>query len=143
MKVRRYAACSTCAAEIGAPCTDQRVGCAGQVMRGVHRGRRLAVKAAWRAPPKARSECDRLAEVSADSQLIGEFFEWLGGQGYSLARYRREVYLDGGKRRPRAEDVLVPATCPIERLLAAFFGIDLAKVERERRALLGELRRKG
>lgn len=60
-------------------------------------------------------ECEKLTAASSESQVIGEFIEWL-----------QETYCD---------DVEMPRVS-IERLLAEFFEIDLDKVEVERRALL-------
>lgn len=76
-------------------------------------------------------EHDKLKVVKAKSQAIGEFIEWLGSQEVRLARYD----LDLG--------ILVDDMMPIEKRLAAYFGIDLAKLEAEKLALLAAVRSLG
>jgi hypothetical protein len=77
----------------------------------------------------AAPECDRLVAVADESYKLGEFLDWLEqDQGLTLARWSR------------SEDQLVPDCTPKEHLLAAYFKIDLDRVERERRALLAHLR---
>jgi len=71
-------------------------------------------------------ECEKLKAVSARSQEIGEFIDWLHEKGFRLAKYHgqelRSVYTDP------------------EQLLAEFFKINLKKVEKERSQLLAWLR---
>ena len=75
-------------------------------------------------------ELDRLAAVSDESQAIGEFLEWLQSErNIVLAEYLN----------PKAH-LLYPANVGIETLLAQYFKIDLAKVEKERRLLLQSIR---
>lgn len=70
-------------------------------------------------------ECERMAAVREKSQAIGEFLEWLREEkGWTIA----EEYGNS--------DRLLPVRYSTEALLAEFFGIDLNKVERERRAIL-------
>lgn len=76
-------------------------------------------------------ECRRLAAVSSQSQPIGEFLEWLADAGFHLAEYDRRG------------DRLVPSPLGTNKLLALYFKIDLARVERERRRLLAYLQKKG
>ena len=61
----------------------------------------------------------KLDEVKEQSQVCGEFYEWLE---------KKHII------RPRNSK-------PIERLLAEFFEIDLDKLEREKRDMLEDLRR--
>jgi hypothetical protein len=71
---------------------------------------------------------DRIAEIRAEAEVIGQFLEWLQGE-------RRVVlaeWLDCGE--------LARAPVTEVRLLAAYFGIDEAGAERERRALLTSIR---
>lgn len=70
---------------------------------------------------------DKMQEVADESQVIGEFLEWLSSQGLFLAHY------DDGSHYPQAYH---RAT---EELLADFFDIDLALAEREKRLILREL----
>lgn len=73
-------------------------------------------------------ECEKLKAASPKSQAIGEFLDWLEAEkGVQLARY------------PEDSERLVPFSFSTERLLAEFFGIDLDKVEDERRAMLSSL----
>ena len=68
-------------------------------------------------------ECEKLSAVSDQSQVIGEFIDWLG------ETHAAEI---GVWRK----DHMVPIGIRMEQLLAEFFGIDLEKVEEERRAML-------
>jgi len=76
-------------------------------------------------------ELDRLHKVSDESQRIGAFLDWLQNEcGIVFCKYhqRREYPL--------------PDHTSIEQWLAKYFGIDLNKVESERRALLDKFRRR-
>ena len=74
------------------------------------------------------TECARLVKVSAESQKLGAFLEWLRGEkGYELGEWDKY-------------DRLMPVSRRTEDLLAEYFGIDLEQVERERRMLLSALR---
>lgn len=76
-------------------------------------------------------ECDKMLAVKDKSQAIGEFLEWLQGeQEVTLAAY-------GTERNTRNR--LFPIQTTTEAMLADFFGINLAKVEQERRALLAAI----
>jgi hypothetical protein len=73
-------------------------------------------------------EHDKLQEVAAKSQVCAEFIEWLGYEkGIVLAKWIRGEHL-------------VQPGDPIDKLLAEFFEIDLAKIEREKRAMLSDAR---
>jgi hypothetical protein len=101
-------------------------------------------------------ECDKLLKVREFSQKIGEFIEWLKQeQGIVFCRAnnsaRHDTFYELAHHiRPdveaRAAHRLMddpPATAvTTQNLLAAFFEIDLDKVEDEKQALLAELRRK-
>lgn len=70
-------------------------------------------------------EHDKLREVADRSQAIGEFLEWLDlERDLVIARYAHEL------------DEFVPANVSTNRLLAEFFGIDLDKLEAEKRDML-------
>lgn len=80
------------------------------------------------AQPKT-PECDRLVSVADESHKLGEFLDWLEQRKrLSLARWSR------------SDDQLVPDYTPKEQLLAEYYGIDLDKVDAERRALLKHVR---
>jgi hypothetical protein len=81
--------------------------------------------------PPETAECDKMLKVQAKSQAIGEFLEWLGSNEVVLARWQRS----------RIEDRLMPLGASTENLLAEFFEIDLAKVEKEKRAILNYQRK--
>jgi len=83
-----------------------------------------------------KSECDRALEVRPFSQKIGEFLDWLRVEK-DLAICRHAHYEDASEM-----DGWVPAGVSTETLLAEFFGIDLNKVEQEKRAILERLRAK-
>ena len=76
------------------------------------------------------TECERLAKVSAESQAIGAFLDWLiSERADTLALCCCD-----------AKNRWAPASVDINALLAAYYEIDLAKVERERRRLIAALR---
>lgn len=74
-------------------------------------------------------ECEKLREVHSQSQVIGQFLDWLQHEKrISLAEYDEYDRLQWAAKKN-------------EDLLAEFFDIDLKKVEEERRAILDELRK--
>lgn len=77
-------------------------------------------------------ELRKLHIVSGESQKIGEFLDWLKSRGMFIAKY--EVMEDFRDPMPSA----IGGTT--EQLLAEYFKIDLAKVEREKSAILEKLR---
>jgi len=78
------------------------------------------------------NELDKLVKVRAELHLqsIGEFLEWLGDQGIFLARYNESQFITK----------IHPLNISFEKLLADYAGIDLQKVEKERRNLLKKIR---
>lgn len=99
------------------------------------------VRAAAKVPTP---ELDKMAAVRPQSQAIGQFLDWLDGQGIVLARYHQHDdegcldedglhtacgYEDGGLQPEQTKHGK-------EGLMARHFNIDLVKVEKERRALL-------
>ena len=74
-------------------------------------------------------ELDKMRAVSEQSQIIGEF---LDSMPYVLTEWKNVE----GFRDP----MLVPASKSIVQILAEHFGIDMNKVEQERRMLLEEIR---
>lgn len=71
-------------------------------------------------------ELDKMLAVNDKSQVIGEFLDWLrNDRDIIFAKYHK--------------DELYPEYSSIEKLLAEFFGIDLKKIEEERRAILKSL----
>ncbi len=75
-------------------------------------------------------ECDKLHAVSKDSQIIGEFLEWLGAERQIILA----EYLGNPEYSGQHELFVAPTT--IEKLLAEYYDIDLNKVETEKRKIL-------
>ena len=74
---------------------------------------------------------DKMLAVINDLRAILEFLAWLDEQRITLAM-RYEAMPDDVR--------LYPIQRGTEQLLADYFGVDLGATERERRALLNELR---
>jgi len=93
---------------------------------------------------KTYPECDKLLAVKDQSQAIGGFLEWLNGEGIVLARphvHGAECTDDNGYYSCQyQDDQLVPIYGPVDGLLAQHFGIDMNKVEKERREMLAAVR---
>jgi hypothetical protein len=79
--------------------------------------------------PDPYPEHTRMAAVRDQAEAIGQF---LDESGYILAEHRQ---LDGYR-----EEVLMPVAAPVNTILAGYFGIDLAKIDTEQRAMLDALR---
>lgn len=78
-------------------------------------------------------EHKKLTAVHERSQAIGEFLDWcVSEKGYQLAEWDDSREIDHR---------MMPIIVPVEKLLAEFFGIDLQKLEAEKRAMLEEMRR--
>ena len=77
-------------------------------------------------------ECEKIAAVQEKSRELTNFVDWLREHGYSICE--EVTYGD--------QEEWVTTRRPFEQLFADYFGIDLKKVEEERRALLEEIRRK-
>ena len=73
---------------------------------------------------------DRILELQPQSQAVGEFLEWIKSEGYVLCKYNEQG--------PRHEYLPIHKT--IDTLLHDFFEIDPMEEEREKRALLDEIR---
>jgi len=76
-------------------------------------------------------ELDKISKVSEKSQAIGDFIEWLPSQGLIICQEEDD---EAGEER------YFPVHPDINRLLEKYFNIDGAKAERERVAILHELR---
>lgn len=78
-------------------------------------------------------ECEKLAAVKEKSQMLGEFLSWLrGNKEFELAKWGRDDY---------GEDALMPTHASTESLLAEFFDIDMARVEKEHQDMIRELQK--
>ena len=84
-------------------------------------------------------EHEKLKSVQEKSQAIGEFMEWLRyTKKYTIAKwYKSQWDADDEEETDR----LMPEFPSIEKLLAEYYGIDLNKIEEEKRAMLDEIRR--
>lgn len=75
-------------------------------------------------------EHEKLKEIQDQSQIIGEFLEWLNYEKeYSLCECENKY------------DRWQPISENHQKLLAQFFNIDLDKLEQEKRKMLEELRK--
>ena len=101
----------------------------------------------------ATPECDKMLAVQEKSQAIGEFLEWLNSGEADKSDFKRPIFLSAYRivtetsRGELEEDEYYVSDChidpipyTIENMLARFFGIDLEKAEKEKRALLEEIR---
>ena len=82
------------------------------------------------APDQPQSELAKMLAVQDQSQVIGEFIDWLSSKGMTICSS------NGGLRGT----LFHPVAIPTEELLAQHFGIDLQAAEAERRAILADLR---
>lgn len=100
----------------------------------------------WTPPPTEAEEpyvdlhpeCTKARAVSEESHAIGEF---LDTSGYVLAHWIDcEDYHESGGHC-QAGSHLMPVPGSIEKVLADYFKIDLAKVETEKRAMLASIQK--
>lgn len=77
-------------------------------------------------------ELDRQKQVidSGEAEMVQQFYDWLHEQGIRLCTLQ-----DAGRIEPR---YMLDGRSP-EQLMADYFGIDLTKIEAERRAILATL----
>lgn len=71
---------------------------------------------------------DKIQENATESQIIGNFLDWLDAKHLEIAGYQRFE----GKR----DSQLVPLNKSVEEILADYFEIDLKAAENERRAVI-------
>ncbi len=74
---------------------------------------------------------------SGASDTLTEFYDWLHDQGYCIAE---EIEHEWEDEYDDYGHMLHPVRIRPEQLFADFFGIDLDKIETERRAILDALR---
>lgn len=104
-------------------------------------------------------ECEKMIAINEKSQVIGEFLEWIQSGEADNSKFNRPIFLaafaivttyhdlnDVEKDFPEDEwevgERIMRFSYTTEMLLAKFFKIDMNKVEKERRAMLEEIRRK-
>ncbi len=86
--------------------------------------------------PSDYPEHQKLQNVSEHSQVIGEFLDWMQcTHGAELAYYTN---VDYGYSHTKRELVFMPGG--VQKWLAEFFDIDLAKIEDEKRIMLAKMR---
>lgn len=97
------------------------------------------------------SELEKLHDVAPRSQAIGEFLDWVRSEkGWQLATLATPHVHEPDCKGTSGfyecgfiRDEFMLARYDIQRLLAEFFGIDLEKVETEKRELLDSIRANG
>ncbi len=78
-------------------------------------------------------EHKRIIKIQEQSQLIGEFLEWLQtGQAQKDGKPVELAYM--------GENYLLPLMETIDTVLARYFHIDLDKIEHEKRPMLALIR---
>ncbi|HUX00071.1 MAG TPA: hypothetical protein VMY35_03745 [Phycisphaerae bacterium] len=91
------------------------------------------------AAPKAREneypELMKFRKADAERMYLDAFLEWLVGQRQPPVVLCESTGRGLGDGQPYA-----PISVGPEKLLAEYFGIDMAKLETERRALLATIR---
>jgi hypothetical protein len=75
----------------------------------------------------------KLDKIQKESQVIGEFLEWLGSVGLWISEYKASYR--------GAEEVLVSTQKSTSQILAQYFNIDQNKIDQEKREMLEECRR--
>jgi hypothetical protein len=90
-------------------------------------------------------ELDKARMLQSKSQAVGEFLEYLGEKGLVICRYalKKDERTDDDEETGYKEGDLIPILKSIEQMLADYFEIDLNKMEREKRAILDEIREEG
>lgn len=78
-------------------------------------------------------ELDRMRGVRDEAATISEFLDWLGSENLSICSLVKN-------RANPSDSYYAPISTSNEKLLAAFFEIDLDKIEKERRLLLEQIR---
>ena len=75
----------------------------------------------------AYPEHDKLRAIQDKSQCVGGFIEWLSTQGFVICK---------SSENGHGFDEYFPLSMPINTLLAAYFEIDLNRLEDEKCAML-------
>jgi hypothetical protein len=85
----------------------------------------------------------KMKAVIAQSRTIGAFIDWLQQEReprMELCERRTFTVRGAGGEDYETSPEWVPSCGSVERLLAEYFGIDLKKIEDEKRQMLDELR---
>lgn len=78
-------------------------------------------------------ECDKMVANQDKSLILSDFVDWLNQNGYAICT------LEETPGYPKEQWISIRKS--YEELFADYFGIDLKKVEQERRTILENLRR--
>ena len=105
-----------------------------------------------------KTELEKMEGVRERSQAIGEFLDWLfDTKNYHIAKYLTDEEYESEdnvhwvdrlygkeqfKRHTIGKEELMHIHIDIEKLLAEYFEIDLAQVEKDRRETLKEIMEK-
>ncbi len=94
----------------------------------------------------------RVKELGNDNQIIGNFLEWIGENGYTICTYFTDKYFDGkeydseGERKEYIPEgfyvpLMVRSDEPrrIEEWIGKYFGIDVKELSREKDRMYAEL----
>jgi hypothetical protein len=84
--------------------------------------------------PTPELDYQSLIIESGQPELLAKFYDWLRDKNYYLCSFEEGNVWDD------TTSGYYPLSIPPEQLFADFFGIDLNKIETERRAILKELR---
>jgi hypothetical protein len=76
-------------------------------------------------------ECEKLSAIKDQSQIVGEFLDWLQNEKNVVLCDPTESW----------DHPYVPISKGSNRLLAEYFKIDLDKIEEEKLAMLEEFRK--
>lgn len=77
-------------------------------------------------------ECDKMIAIQDKSMILSNFVDWLGSSGYAICTFEETPGY------PKEQWISIRKS--YEKLFAEYFGIDLKKVEQEKRAVLESLR---
>lgn len=77
-------------------------------------------------------ECDKMLSLEKERNIIGDFLTWLNAEGYWICELKQTECND---------DIFHPMHKSIEHWIAEHLKLNMAKIEKERRAILEEVRK--
>lgn len=112
----------------------------------------LALEGARRTAEDDWPEHNRMKAISeSERQAIGAFIKWMGGQGWELATWSTMEHAGfehcigcDGTACSDSEYALIPTGAYFDptKMMADYYGIDLAALDREKRMMLAAMRLK-
>ena len=90
------------------------------------------------------TELDKLLRVRDHSKIVGEFLEYLEEHRIYLAKYEDGYEDDLAEYEDRCDgdgEILIRIHRSKESLIADFFGLDIEKIEEEKRSILRRIQR--